>query len=154
MLRKEPLMQLLSVINPFGLLFALLLALPPVVYRLRSKTAFTVVPNKGLRTLAAIGRFGSLFLMSVHLGIAEQGFTEPKELMRRFWLITTAVMICFYLLLWFLYAKNQSRRTAVATVILSAAVFIFSGILQVNTLLFTFGVVYLAGELMTVRHCT
>lgn len=145
-------MKLLSVINPFGLLFALLLAFPPVAYRLRSKTAFTAFPNKGIRTLAAIGRFGSLFLMSVHLGIGEKGFTEPKELMRRFWLITSAAMILAYLLLWFFYGKKPSKRTAAAIVGVSAAVFIFSGILQVNTLLFTFGVVYLAGELTIVRH--
>ena len=147
-------MKLLSVINPFGMLFALLLALPPVVCRHRRKAVFRVFPNKGVRTLAAIGRFGSLFLMSVHLGIGEKGFTEPKELMRRFWLITTAVMILLYLLLWLCYLKKQTKRTAAGIVIISAAVFIFSGILQVNTLLFTFGIVYLAGELTIVRHST
>lgn len=145
-------MNALSVINPFGLLFALLLALPPVADHLRSKTAFLRLQNKGLRYLAAIGRYGSLFLMSVHIGIAEKGFTEPKELMRRFWLISTVAMILLYLLLWLLYAKKRTKQLAAALVIVSAAVFIFSGILQVNTLLFTFGFVYLAGELFIIRH--
>ena len=36
--------------------------------------------------------------------------------------------------------------------LLSAAAVILSGILQVNTLLFTAGVVYLIGELYIVRH--
>lgn len=145
-------MNFLSVINPFGLLFALLLAFPPVADHIRNKTELIRLPNKGIRYLAAMGRYGSLFLMSFHIGIAEKGFTEPKELMRRFWLISTAAMILLYLLLWLLYKKKRTKPLAVTLVIVSAVVFIFSGILQVNTLLFTFGFVYLAGELFIIRH--
>ena len=82
----------------------------------------------------------------------EKGFTEPKELMQRFWLITTAVLVLAYWLLWVLFCKRNKKAAAYGIVAASAAAVILSGILQVNTLLFTAGVVYLIGELYIVRH--
>ena len=78
-------MSFLQVINPFGLLFAALLLLPHILFRgLRTVTKENV-PNLGMYWLDRLGRFGSLFLMSVHTGVLEKGFTDPKELMQRFW---------------------------------------------------------------------
>ncbi|MBQ1309945.1 MAG: hypothetical protein IIY54_09580, partial [Ruminococcus sp.] len=99
-----------------------------------------------------LGRFGSLFLMSVHTGVLEKGFTDPKELMQRFWLITTAVLVLAYWLLWILFSKRNNQAAAYGIVAASAAAVMLSGILQVNTLLLTAGVVYLIGELYIVRH--
>ncbi len=160
-------MSFLQVINPFGLLFAALLLLPHILFRgLRTVTKENV-PNLGMYWLdrlgrfgslflmsvhTGVGRFGSLFLMSVHTGVLEKGFTDPKELMQRFWLITTAVLVLAYWLLWVLFCKRNKKAAAYGIVAASAAAVILSGILQVNTLLFTAGVVYLIGELYIVRH--
>ena len=145
-------MSFLQVINPFGLLFAALLLLPHILFRgLRTVTKENV-PNLGMYWLDRLGRFGSLFLMSVHTGVLEKGFTEPKELMQRFWLITTAVLVLAYWLLWVLFSKRNNRAAAYGIVAASAAAVILSAILQVNTLLLTAGVVYLIGELYIVRH--
>ncbi len=133
-------MSFLQVINPFGLLFAALLLLPHILFRgLRTVTKENV-PNLGMYWLDRLGRFGSLFLMSVHTGVLEKGFTEPKELMQRFWLITTAVLALAYWLLWVLFCKRNKKAAAYGVVAASAAAVILSGILQVNTLLFTAGV--------------
>ena len=145
-------MSFLQVINPFGLLFAVLLLLPHILFRgLRTVTKENV-PNLGMYWLDRLGRFGSLFLMSVHTGVLEKGFTDPKELMQRFWLITTAVLVLAYWLLWVLFCKRNKKAAAYGIVAASAAAVMLSGILQVNTLLLTAGVVYLIGELYIVRH--
>ena len=74
-------MGFLSVFNFVGMAFAAVLVLPNV-FLLRSYPFDRErVPNKAMLLLARIGKFGSLLLMSVHLGVLEQGFTEPKELM-------------------------------------------------------------------------
>ena len=49
------------------------------------------------------------------------------------------------------WGRNK-KAAAYGIVAASAAAVILSGILQVNTLLFTAGVVYLIGELYIVRH--
>lgn len=140
-------MNFLSVFNPFGLAFAALLLLPYVIYRRKHPYEGEGCPNKAMTYVARIGMYISLFLMSFHLGTLEQGFTEPKELMERFWIISSAAMIAVYLLLWALILKRGRSSLALPVVIVSAAVVIFSGILQVNTLLFSFGIIYLVGEL-------
>lgn len=146
-------MPINHLINFYGLAFAVLLALPHVLYRRSHRTSPNDVPNLGMLLLDRIGRFGSLFLMSVHTGVLEKGFTEPKELMRRFWLITTAVLIAVYWLLWLRLMKHPGKRTAYAIAAVSAAAVILSGILQVNTLLFTMGIVYCIGEIYLIK-CT
>ena len=90
--------------------------------------------------------------MSFHTGVLERGFTEPKELMERFWIISTSVMVLIYLLLWALFLKKERKSVAYLIAAASTAVIVFSGILQVNTLLFTAGFIYLAGELYIIKR--
>ena len=81
----------------------------------------------------------------------EKGFTQPKELMQQFWMIATAVLAAAYLLLRVVFSKREKKQIAILIVASSAAVVILSGILQVNTLLLTAGIVYLIGELYIVK---
>ena len=89
--------------------------------------------------------------MSVHIGVLEKGFTEPKALMERFWIISTAALVLLSWLLWVFFFRNERRLTANLIVIAGAAAVMLSGILQVNTLLLTFGIVFPVGELYIVR---
>ena len=145
-------MDFLSVVNPCGLAFTAVLILPHIFYRRRHRIDKTAYANQGMYYIDRMGRFGSLFLMSFHLGVLERGFTEPKELMMRFWLISTAALLAVYLLLWGMFFKRERKHTAYLIVAVSAVIIVFSGILQVNTLLFTFGFVYLIGELYVVKQ--
>lgn len=141
-----------NLFNGFGVLFAVLLVLPHVVFVKTKSYDKTVFTNKGMVYIDRIGRFFSVLLMAINIGVLEKGFTEPKELMQRFWLITTAVLVLAYWLLWVLFCKRNKKAAAYGVVAASAAAVILSGILQVNTLLVTAGVVYLIGELYIVRH--
>ena len=145
-------MNFLSVINPYGMAIAAVLVLPYIFYRRRHKINKADYSNPGMYYIDRMGRFGSLFLLSFHLGVLERGFTEPKELMQRFWLISTAALLIVYLLLWGMFFKRERKHTAYLIVAVSAVIIVFSGILQVNTLLFTFGFVYLIGELYVVKQ--
>ena len=85
--------------------------------------------------------------MSFHIGVLELGFTEPQALMRRFWLITMGVCSVLYALLWLLFFKKETKGCALGIILISSFMVMYSGILQVNTLLLTAGIVYLIGEL-------
>ena len=62
-------------------------------------------------------------------------------------MVTTGVLTLVSLLLWVFIFKKRSKGVVLALVLISAFIFIFSGIVQVKTLLLTAGIVYLIGEL-------
>ena len=136
-----------NLFNGFGVLFAVLLVLPHVVFVKTKSYDKTVFTNKGMVYIDRIGRFFSVLLMAINIGVLEKGFTEPKELMERFWLITTAALIVVYLLMWVLFYGSGKKAFAYSIIFSSAIAVIFTGICQVKTLLFTAGIVYLIGEL-------
>ena len=140
-------MGFFDVVNVYGLLFAVILAAPHIVYIKTHKLDTSAFSNRALVYIDRVGRLASLFLMSFHIGVLDLGFTEPQELMRRFWLISMGVCALLYTLLWLLFFKKESKGVALGIIMLFAFMVMFSGILQVNTLLLTAGIVYLIGEL-------
>ena len=140
-------MTFFDIVNPYGAVFAVVLALPHIIYRRMHTIDRSRYDNKAMYYLDRMARFACLVLMAFHTGILERGFTEPKELMKRFWLIAAAVLLLVYLVLWALYFKQPRKKLARVIAGVSAAAVVLSGILQVNTLLFTFGLVYFIGEL-------
>ena len=140
-------MGFFDVVNIYGLIFATLLVIPHVVYAKSHSYNVNSFSNRAMVYIDRVGRFFSVFLMAFNIGVLEQGFTEPKALMERFWLITSAICVLIYALLWLLFFKKESKGVALAIILISAFVVMFSGILQVKTLLLTAGVVYLIGEL-------
>lgn len=140
-------MGFFDVVNVYGLLFAAVLLVPHIVYMKTHTLDTGVFANRAMVYIDRVGRLASLFLMSLHIGVLELGFTEPQALMRRFWLIVMGVCSVLYALLWLLFFKKETKGCALGIILISSFMVMFSGILQVNTLLLTAGIVYLIGEL-------
>ena len=140
-------MGFFDVVNVYGLLFAAVLLVPHIVYMKTHTLDTGVFANRAMVYISRVGRLASLFLMSFHIGVLELGFTEPQALMRRFWLIVMGVCSVLYALLWLLFFKKETKGCALGIILISSFMVMFSGILQVNTLLLTAGIVYLIGEL-------
>lgn len=140
-------MGFFDVVNVYGLLFAAVLLVPHIVYMKTHTLDTGVFANRAMVYIDRVGRLASLFLMSFHIGVLELGFTEPQALMRRFWLISMGVCSVVYALLWLLFFKKETKGCALGIILISSFMVMFSGILQVNTLLLTAGIVYLIGEL-------
>lgn len=140
-------MGFFDVVNVYGLLFAAVLLVPHIVYMKTHTLDAGVFTNRAMVYIDRVGRLASLFLMSFHIGVLELGFTEPQALMRRFWLIVMGVCSVLYALLWLLFFKKETKGCALGIILISSFMVMFSGILQVNTLLLTAGIVYLIGEL-------
>ena len=140
-------MGFFDVVNIYGLMIAAVLAAPHIIYVKTHTYDKNKFSNRAMVYIDRTGRFFSVFLMAINIGVLEKGFPEPKALMERFWLITTAVLIAAYLLCWLLLFKTEKKGAALAVALIAAAIVIFSGILQVKILLVTAGVVYLIGEL-------
>lgn len=145
-------MGFFDVVNVCGLLFAIILLAPHIVYAKTHNYDMSVFDNRGMLLLERIGKYCSLFLMSFHIGILDKGFTSP--VMQKFWFIFSAVMSAAYIAVWILFFKKEGRVLAYVLTVLPAVVFMLSGLLQVNTLLLTFGVVFFIGQLyLTSKYC-
>lgn len=138
-------MGFFDVVNVYGLLFAVILAVPHVVYARTRNYDLNAINNRAMLYIERTGKYCSLFLMGVNLGILEKGFTAP--IMETYWLISTAVLTVIYVLLWIVFLKKETKGFAYLLTITAALIVIQSGLLQVKTLLLTAGIVYLIGEL-------
>lgn len=138
-------MGFFDVVNVYGLLFAVILAVPHIVYARTHNYDLKAINNRAMLYIERTGKYCSLFLMGINIGVLEQGFTAP--IMEIYWLISTSVLIVIYVVLWILFFKKETKAFAYLLTITSALIVIQSGLLQVKTLLLTAGIVYLIGEL-------
>ncbi|MEE1318595.1 MAG: hypothetical protein UHD05_03720 [Ruminococcus sp.] len=138
-------MDLPQVVNIHGLLFAVILAVPNIVFARTHTYNIKAIDNRAMLYIERVGKYVSLILMAVNIGVLELGFTSA--LMESFWLVSTSVMTAIYVVLWIIFFKKESKVIAYLLTLLTAVIVILSGLLQVKTLLLTAGIVYLIGEL-------
>ena len=138
-------MGFFDVVNVYGLLFAVILAVPHVVYARTHNYDLRAINNRAMLYIERTGKYCSLFLMGINLGILEKGYTAP--IMETYSLISTAVLTVIYVMLWIVFLKKETKGFAYLLTITAALIVIQSGLLQVKTLLLTAGIVYLIGEL-------
>lgn len=138
-------MGFFDVVNVYGLLFAVILAVPHIVYARTNNYDLKAINNRAMLYIERTGKYCSLFLMGINIGVLEQGFTAP--IMEIYWLISTSVLIVIYVVLWILFFKKETKALAYLLTLTAALIVIQSGLLQVKTLLLTAGILYLIGEL-------
>jgi hypothetical protein len=138
-------MNFFNTVNFCGLLFAVILLLPHIIFAKTHKYNLIDIDNRAMLYIERIGKYGSLLLMALNIGVLEEGFTSP--LMKQFWFIFTAVMSCVYILLWLLFFRKTNKLISTLITVTFAVIVIISGLLQVKTLLLTAGIVYLIGEI-------
>lgn len=138
-------MGFFDVVNVYGLLFAVILAVPHIVYARTHNYDLKAINNRAMLYIERTGKYCSLFLMGINVGVLEKSFTAP--IMEVYWLISTAVLTVIYVVLWIVFIKKETKGFAYLLTITAALIVIQSGLLQVKTLLLTAGIVYLIGEL-------
>ena len=138
-------MGFFDVVNVYGLLFAVILAVPHIVYARTHNYDLKSINNRAMLYIERTGKYCSLFLMGINIGVLEQGFTAP--IMEVYWLISTSVLTVIYVVVWIVFFKKETKGFAYLLTITAALIVMQSGLLQVKTLLLTAGIVYLIGEL-------
>lgn len=138
-------MGFFDVVNVYGLLFAVILAVPHIVYARTHNYDLKAINNRAMLYIDRTGKYCSLFLMGINIGVLEQGFTAP--IMEVYWLISTSALTVIYVVVWIVFFKKETKGFAYLLTITAALIVIQSGLLQVKTLLLTAGIVYLIGEL-------
>ena len=142
-------MNFFNVVNVYGLLFAIALLIPDIWYAKTHEINRNIFDNRAMLYIERIGKYCSLFLMGINIGVLEKGFTQ--DIMRTFWIASVSVMTVICIVLWILCFRKAAKLTSYFLTVLTAIIFMLSGLLQVKTLLLTFGIVYLIGQLYVAR---
>lgn len=142
-------MGFFDVVNVYGLLFIVIMIIPHIIYARTHKYDMKSIENRAMVYIDRIGKYCGAFLMAFNIGVLEMGFTS--DLMKRFWLYSTAAAVAIYIVLWVLFLKTGKKGLAYAITILAGLILMYCGLLQVKSLLLFAGVVYLAGELYVTK---
>ncbi len=142
-------MGFFDVVNIYGFLFAVILLIPDIIFAKTHRIDRSIFNNRAMLYIERIGKYCSLFLMGINIGILEEGFTAP--VMKIFWLAAVSIMTVICIVLWIFCFKRETKLIAYCITVITALIFMLSGLLQVKTLLLTFGFVYLIGQLYVTK---
>ena len=66
-----------NLFNWYGLAFAIALLVPDIVYIKSNRIDITIFDNRAMLYIERIGKYCSIFLMGINIGVLEGGFTKP-----------------------------------------------------------------------------
>ena len=132
-------------INVFGLIFVVLLLIPNIIYAIKVKGQQNKCTNKAMNIVEQIGRYGSMFLMVLNIGIAEFGFASVFEFL--VYLFGNTVLLISYWIIWILYFKKQTYVKQILLAVIPTCLFLLSGITLKHYLLIIFALIFGVGHI-------
>ncbi|MCL2632064.1 MAG: hypothetical protein FWD45_03095 [Coriobacteriia bacterium] len=127
-------------INTLGLAIVALMLIPNIVFAYKNKAVMNNDTNKALKISEQIGRYGSMALMVLPVGIPPFGFRTLAELF--IWLVGMFILVLTYWVFWYLFSKTPHKRFALSLAVIPCVIFLFHGVLLRHWLLIIFGVVF------------
>lgn len=127
-----------------GILVALILV-PNIIYALRNPGAENKCTNKWMNLLEQVGRYGSMALMVLPLGVWKFGFPSLGDLL--LWLFGNGTLLLLYWGCWIPYLCRPSRKLAIALAVIPTCIFILSGLTLQHWLLVIAGIVFGIGHI-------
>ncbi len=101
--------------------------------------------NKIMNFAEQLGRYASMILMILPLGIWEFGFASSEEMIVYF--AANIVLLAVYVIVWLLFSKKQDFTKAMILAVISVLVFAVCGILLRHWLLVASAAVFAVGHI-------
>ena len=128
-------------INLFGLVFMVVIMVPNIIFAIRSKEGFiNRYQNKALETVEEIGRYGCFVFMIFRIPSLTFGWWSDEAF--ALYLVTDAILILFYCLIWALCFRKESLFRSLSLSVIPSIVFIFSGIMMRSIPLILFSILF------------
>lgn len=127
-------------INLCGLLVVVIMLIPNVVYAIKVKDVSYKKVHVIIEVLEQVGRYGSMLLMVLPLGMKEFGFASVAEMF--VYLFGNVILLVVYLTTWIFYYKKKSLFHAMILAIAPTLIFLISGITLSHVLLIITAVVF------------
>ncbi|MBQ2998325.1 MAG: hypothetical protein IJD62_04890 [Oscillospiraceae bacterium] len=101
--------------------------------------------NSAASITEQFGRYASMMLMILPLGVWEFGFASAEEMIIYF--AGNGILLAAYIALWVLYFKKESFAKAIALAIINIAIFLLCGVLLRHWFLVVFALIFAFGHL-------
>ena len=121
-------------INPFGLIFMAVILIPNIIFAVKCKDGFeNKWHNSCVEAVEQIGRFGCFGFMLFNIPGTWFGWWSEEAFV--VYLVTDALLVVLYCLVWIICFRKSSMFRALALSILPSILFLFSGIMTRSVLL-------------------
>ncbi|MBR3597817.1 MAG: hypothetical protein IKJ82_00485 [Oscillospiraceae bacterium] len=101
--------------------------------------------SKAASITEQFGRYASMLLMVLPLGIWEFGFASPEETVLYF--IANGILLLTYIVLYVFFFKKQNLVSAIILAVIRILVFLLCGILLRHWFLIIFAIIFAVGHL-------
>ena len=132
-----------------GVLWILLI--PELLFAIHNPPKKEIPKNKILCTVEQIGRYASMVLLILPIGINEFGFYSVEEMIIYF--AANGILFAAYITIFLLFSKKQSLYKALSLAGIRICVFLVCGILLRHYLLIVSALVFAIGHIyVTVKN--
>ena len=139
-------------ISVFGAGIVILMAIPSVLYAVRYKEKKSPGTDRLMALIEQTGRYACIVLMWLPLLIREFGFSSLPEAF--LYMIGNGCLLAAYGIVFACHLKRKTAKRALALTVLSACVFLLSGLLLHHWLLAASALLFAAGHLCMVKKRT
>lgn len=111
-------------INIFGGVIVALMLIPNIVYAVRFRGAENKCTSRVLNALEQVGRYASMALMVLPLGVWEFGFASVAGML--VYLLGNGALLLSYYILWAVWFRRQSAGVSMALAVVPTLILLLS----------------------------
>ena len=129
-----------NLINVAGGILVVLMLIPNIAYAVRHPGGETHCTGRAANLLEQIGRYASMALMVLPLGIGKFGFPSVADFL--LYLFGNGALLLAYWACWWRYFRKVTRARALTLAVLPVGIFLLSGLTLRHWLLVQAGAVF------------
>ena len=137
--------MVLNLINFIEAAILWILLIPELLFSIHHPPKDNQPKNKIISIIEQIGRYSSMVLMILPLGIMEFGFKAPEEMIIYF--AANGALLLVYIIVFLLFSKKQSLAKAMILALIRITVFALCGFLLRHWLLVASAAIFAIGHL-------
>lgn len=138
-----------GILNIAGGVIMVLILIPNILYAIRNPQQQNKCENRIMNLLEQIGRYASMALMVLPLGVWKFAFPGLAELL--LFLFGNAALLIAYWAFWWLYFRSVTPRRALMLAVLPSCIFLLTGLTLRHWLLVISAIVFGAGHVYVTR---
>lgn len=131
-------------INAFGGIIVALMLVPNILYALRRPGGENRCRNRWMNALEQIGRYASMALMVLPLGVWEFAFPSVAAMLG--YLLGNGALLAVYWVYWLLYFRKTTKDRALVLAATPTCIFLLSGLMLQHWLLAAAAVIFGVGH--------
>ncbi len=138
--------MVLNLINIIEVAVVWALLFPHLIYASKSGEGVRSCDSKVLNIIEQIGRYASMLLMVLPLGLPKFGFPSNESMVLYF--AVNAVLLAAYIICWVIYFKKRDFTFALLVAVLEAAVFFNCGLMLEHWFLVGSSILFAVGTVL------